>query len=60
MKGNCIGCRFLQAPTPIELIFDEKEKYYCSKYYKYLNYRYTDAEYPLVEPCGECKEERDG
>ena len=57
MKNNCIGCEQLQTPKPIEMVFGEEEKYYCSKYHKYLNHRYTDEEFPLVEPCVECKNE---
>ena len=56
MKDNCIGCPHLQSTTPIKIVFGEEEKYYCKMYFKWLNYRYTDEEFPLVEPCKECKE----
>ena len=57
MRDNCIGCEHLQTPKPIEMVFGEEEKYYCKRHFKWLNYRYTVEEFPLVEPCKECKNE---
>ena len=55
MKGNCTGCNYLQTPKPIEIVLGEEERYYCKKHFKWLTYRYTDEEFPLVEKCEECK-----
>ena len=51
MKDNCIGCDNLSKLSIGR--FD----YVCYCYMRELNHRYTDEEFPLVEPCVECKNE---
>ena len=53
MKENCAYCGYVR--KTLDIAFIDEEGFYCSRYHKRLNYRYTDEEFPLIEPCEECK-----
>jgi hypothetical protein len=52
---NCMGCEHLQRMD--EDCYGGHKPYYCGKFVRLLKHRYTDEEFPEVEPCEECKHE---